>query len=88
MLQRMTYSTCRPPTNLLSNSVAGGLVIQDSCLSLTGRLTEMPNTNMVVTALLAYVTAVLQEKDTSNRVIRTVADALRQDVLLGIVGMP
>jgi hypothetical protein len=48
----------------------------------------MPNPNTVVSALLAYTTAVLEEKGTSNSVIRSAKDALSNEVLIDMVGIP
>jgi hypothetical protein len=55
--------------------------------SLAIRCFAMPDPNTVVSALLAYTTAVLEEKGASNSVIRSVKDALSNEVLLGMAGI-
>jgi hypothetical protein len=55
--------------------------------SLAIRCLAMPNLNTVVSALLAYTTAVLEEKGASNSVIRSVKDASSNEVLLNMAGM-
>jgi hypothetical protein len=46
----------------------------------------MPDSNLV-SALLAYTTAVLKEKGSSNSDIRSVKDALSNEVLFGMAGI-